>query len=75
MVPAPLPGEPKTPFWHDEAEGFAGGAWPWGIAIWLQPKPTEERPSERELLVTALKQAVTMWETEKVEPYFCGDAA
>lgn len=65
----------KTPFWHDEAEGFAGGTWPWGIVVWRQAKPADQRVAGEGLLQTALEQAVTMWETNKVEQYFCGNAA
>ena len=66
------------PFWHDEAKGFAGGKdkWPWGIVVWLKPKPADRRVAERELTLAALKQAVEMWRTEKREKaYFCGEAA
>lgn len=71
----PYSKDAKSPFWHDEAEGFAGGKWPWGIVVWGGPKPVDERTPERELLTAALEQAVTMWNTEKVEAYFCGRAA
>jgi hypothetical protein len=63
------------PFWYDEAKGFAGGKWPWGIVVWLSPKPEAERASERDLTLAALKQAVAMWKTERNEAYFCGEAA
>jgi hypothetical protein len=62
-------------FWHDQAQGFAGGKWPWGISVWTQPKSPDERPSPRELTITALKQAVEMWRAEKREAYFVGEAA
>ncbi len=62
-------------FWHDEADGFAGGKWPWGIIVWTQPKPAGKRASGRELTAAALKQAVEMWNAEKRNAYFCGDAA
>jgi len=63
------------PFWHDEAKGFAGGTWPWGIVIWLGPKTEAERAAERDLTIAALKQAVAMWKTERDKAYFCGEAA
>ena len=62
-------------FWHDEATGFAGGSWPWGIVVWTEAKPTGERLSDRDLTVAALKQAVEMWSAGKVEAYLTGDAA
>jgi hypothetical protein len=62
-------------FWHDQAGGFAGGKWPWAVAVWTGPKPAEERTSDRDLTVSALKQAVDMWNAEKREEYFVGDAA
>ena len=62
-------------FWFDEAKGFAGGQWPWGIAVWTAPKPADQRVPKRELTLAALKQAVEMWQTEKRGDYFCGDAA
>jgi hypothetical protein len=62
-------------FWHDEVKGFAGGAWPWGITVWTEPKPEDERVSAREVLVGALRQAVEMWRTERCGDYFVGDAA
>lgn len=62
-------------FWHDEVEGFAGGKWPWGIVVWTEPKPGDERVSDRDLTIAALKQAVEMWHTEKREAYFVGEAA
>lgn len=65
----------RQTFWHDEVQGFAGGAWPWGIEIWTGPKPADQRLTERELTVAALRQAVAMWETGKSGDYFCGEAA
>jgi hypothetical protein len=62
-------------FWHDEAGGFAGGQWPWGIVVWTEPKPAAERVPRQELTRAALEQAVHMWRTEKREAYFCGEAA
>jgi hypothetical protein len=62
-------------FWHDEVEGFAGGKWPWGIVVWTEPKPGDERVSDRDLTIAALKQAVEMWNTEKRKAYFVGEAA
>ena len=65
----------KESFWHDKATGFAGGNWPWGIVVWTEPKPDDERVPHRELTIAALKQAVAMWNTEKCEAYFVGKAA
>ncbi len=65
----------KVEFWHDEVKGFAGGTWPWGIAVWQAPKPAADRVPEKELLRAALAQAVDMWRTEKRGDYSCGDAA
>jgi hypothetical protein len=62
-------------FWHDEAEGFAGGKWPWGIVVWTKPKASDELVSDRDLTVAALEQAVEMWNTEKRGDYFVGHAA
>ena len=67
--------EGKEAFWHDEATGFAGGQWPWGIEVWVEPKPPSERIPAREATVAALKQALDMWSTEKRDDYYCGDAA
>jgi len=63
------------PFWHDEADGFAGGQWPWGIAVWREPKPDQERVPDRELTLAALRQAVEMWHARQRDAYFVGDAA
>ncbi|HEO70094.1 MAG TPA: hypothetical protein ENN80_02450 [Candidatus Hydrogenedentes bacterium] len=65
----------SEPFWHDEVEGFAGGKWPWAIAVWTEPKPDNERASDRDLTIAALEQAVDMWHTDKRDAYFVGDAA
>jgi len=65
----------REAFWHDEAKGFAGGKWPWGVVVWTEPKPSDERVSDRDLTVAALKQAVEMWNTEKRQAYFVGEAA
>ncbi len=62
-------------FWHDEAEGFAGGTWPWCISVWTAPKPADARVPQRDLFLGALQQAVEMWKTEKREAYYCGEAA
>ena len=62
-------------FWHDEVDGFAGGKWPWGIVVWTEPKPAEERLSHRQLTVAGLQQALAMWQAEKQEAYFVGAAA
>ncbi len=62
-------------FWHDEVKGFAGGKWPWNIAVWIEPKPKNERVSDRDLTISALKQTVEMWNTEKRDDYFVGKAA
>ncbi|MCC6580823.1 MAG: M56 family metallopeptidase [Phycisphaeraceae bacterium] len=74
--------EGREAFWYDEVGGegltaFAGGKdqWPWGVMVWLEPKPAAERAGERDLLLSALKQAVQMWRTEKNGDYFCGEAA
>ena len=65
----------KEAFWFDEVKGFAGGKWPWGIVVWTEPVPVEDRVPPRELTLAALKQAVEMWTTEKRGDYFVGDAA
>lgn len=65
----------KTAFWHDEVKGFAGGNWPWGIAVWTEPKPAEDRVPAGELLRAALEQAVAMWKTPKSGDYYVGEAA
>lgn len=66
----------RETFWYDEGSGMAGGAnWPWGIAIWVEPKPADERVAPKELLLAGLRQAVEMGSTEKVGDYFCGAAA
>ena len=65
----------KKAFWHDEGKGFAGGKWPWGIMVWTGPKRDEECVSKRNLTLAALRQAVEMWNTEKQQAYFCGEAA
>lgn len=62
-------------FWHDEANGFAGGKWPWFVVEWTTPVPWPERPTKDALFLAALKQAIDMWHTEKRDAYFCGDAA
>lgn len=62
-------------FWHNEVKGFAGGNWPWGIVIWIKPKLADERVSDRELTIAVLKQAMEMWNTEKCEACFVGEAA
>jgi hypothetical protein len=62
-------------FWFDEAGGFAGGNWPWAVEVWTGPRQAHGRPGRRELTLAALRQAVTMWNTERVEDYYCGDAA
>jgi hypothetical protein len=65
----------KATFWFDEGKGFAGGKWPWGIVIFTQRKAAAEMPSQRELTIAALKQAVEMWKTDKRGNYYCGLAA
>lgn len=62
-------------FWHDEVTGFPGGRWPWGISVWLAPKPDGRRAPRRDLLVAGLRQAVEMWHAEKRESYLVGEAA
>ena len=63
------------PFWHDEVKGFAGGKWPWGIVVWTEAKPPDERVADDELTLAALRQAARMWHEEQCQAYFCGDAA
>lgn len=65
----------RKPFWHHEATGFAGGRWPWVIAVWTEPKPSSERVPAHELLTAALARAVEMWNTASREHYFCGALA
>ncbi len=72
----------KEAFWHDEAKGFAGGKWPWGVVVWRESKPVDQRVPDRELTLAALRQAVEMWrqpgligERENGAGYYCGDAA
>jgi hypothetical protein len=65
----------RQAFWHDEAMGFAGGSWPWGVVVWTEPKPKAERVSDSDLTTTALRQAVAMWKSEKREAYSVGDDA
>ena len=65
----------REAFWHDKVNGFAGGKWPWGIVVWTEPKPRDERASDRDLMIVALKQAVEMWKSEKRGAYFVGEAA
>lgn len=65
----------REAFWHDEVGGFAGGHWPWSLCVWTAPKPAEQRVPPRDLLLGALRQAVTMWTTEKIQDYYCGAAA
>ncbi|NUQ00077.1 MAG: hypothetical protein HUU35_09520, partial [Armatimonadetes bacterium] len=62
-------------FWHDEVGGFAGGAWPWFIGLWREPKPAAARPSAEALRLGGLKQAVAMWSSERVGDYLVGEAA
>ena len=71
----PYHSDPHTPFWHDQASGFAGGQWPWGVAVYSEPKTDDQLTSDRELTIAALQQAVQMWHTEKVGAYFIGSAA
>ncbi len=65
----------REAFWFDEASGFAGGKWPWGINVWTAPKTAEELVPARELFTAALRQAVAMWHTEKCGAYAVGEAA
>lgn len=62
-------------FWHDEGKGFAGGSWPWFIRIWTERKPEDDLPSERELTLAALNQAVEMWDADRREEYLLGETA
>lgn len=69
-------GERPRAFWYDEASGFAGGnSWPWGLVIWLEPKTELERVREKTLTISALKQAIQMWVTERIGAYYVGGAA
>ena len=65
----------RAAFWHEDVEGFAGGKWPWGVAVWTDRKPEEEQVSSRVLTIAALRQTLEMWKAEKKEAYFSGDAA
>jgi hypothetical protein len=62
---------------HPMREGgtktFVETTWPWGIAVFTEPK--KEMPSRRELARGALEQAVEMAKTEKAEGYHVGLAA
>ncbi|MBM3458676.1 MAG: hypothetical protein FJX77_09120 [Armatimonadetes bacterium] len=68
----PYHADGRERFLYEEATGFAGGAWPWGIAVWTRPSP--ERLEERELLCAALRQAVTMAADEAAGDFRVGDA-
>lgn len=65
----------REPFWYDQAEGFAGGRWPWALAVWTEPKPQAERTPPRELASAALAQAVDMWHAGRREDYLLGEQA
>jgi hypothetical protein len=65
----------RTPFWHDDVNGFAGGSWPWTIMIWEEPKAVDERILRDDLVRTALLQAVDMWTAGQCGDYIIGDAA
>jgi hypothetical protein len=63
-------------FWHHEAEGFAGGSWPWSVAVWREPKSPSALVPDRTLLKDALEQAVDMWTADAaMEQYLTGDSA
>lgn len=49
---------------------FVETQWPWGIAVF--PEPKQEVPAPRELAVGALKQVVEMARAEEAEGYFVG---
>lgn len=49
---------------------FVETSWPWGIAIFTEPKP--EVPTKRELALGALQQAVEMAEAEEAGQYHLG---
>ena len=65
----------REAFWHDQVEGFAGGDWPWGIVAWSERKSSAECVSVRDLTFAAMAQAVEMWNTNKRDAYFVGEAA
>lgn len=71
----PYHGGGREAFWHDQVQGFAGGKWPWGIGVWMEPKSDSERVSPRELALAALYQAVDMWQTDRRGAYLLGEAA
>lgn len=52
---------------------FVETNWPWGIAVFTEPKETV--PSKRELALDALKQAIEMSEAEEADGYYLGDKA
>lgn len=56
---------------HDAGKrAFIETKWPWGIAVFTEPK--REMPSRRELALGALKQAVEMANAEEAENYYVG---
>jgi hypothetical protein len=61
------------PMHQGGSEKFVETTWPWGIAIYTQPKPRV--PSKRGLALGALKQAVEMSEAEQAEGYYLGFTA
>lgn len=74
----PYYGDGREAFWYDQAEGFAGGRWPWALAVWTEPKPQPERTPPRELASAALAQAVDMWHAGRSganQDYLTGRAA
>lgn len=66
----------REAFWYDEAEGFAGGRWPWAVVVWTGRREPEELTPYDELLKSALAQAVEMWSAPEVgDQYLCGGEA
>jgi len=51
-------------------KSFIETQWPWGIAVF--PEPKKEVPAARELALGALKQSVEMATAEEAESYFVG---
>ena len=49
---------------------FVETEWPWGIAVFTEPK--QEMPSKRELALGALRQAVEMAQVQEAEGYHVG---
>jgi hypothetical protein len=63
-------------FWYDEADGFAGGSWPWAVVVWRGPKEPGDLVPEEDLLMGCLGQAVDMWSAGKRgDQYLTGSLA